>query len=89
MQSDFISCILRSMTSFTVAGTAAEAVALLCKNRDVTQHDLAKFLGITPSAVSQKILGKSTFTLSQIHRIADYFDVSVDALLGREPLEVS
>lgn len=39
--------------------------------------------------MSLKMSGRNVFTLSQIHRIADYFDVSVDALLGREPLEVS
>lgn len=31
----------------------------------------------------------SVFTLRQIRQIADYFDVSVDSLLGREPLEVA
>lgn len=46
-------------------------------------------LGISPAALSLKMSGRNVFTLSQIHRIADYFDVSVDALLGREPLEVS
>jgi len=48
---------------------------------------LANYLGFTTSAVSQKFSG-NCFTLRDVSRIADLFDVSVDSLLGREPLEV-
>ena len=46
-------------------------------------------LHITPGAMSLKMNGKNAFTLSQIRKVADYFDVSVDSLLGRAPLEVA
>lgn len=48
-----------------------------------TRAELAHELSITPSAVTQKFKG-DRFTLRDICRIADLFDVSVDYLLGRE-----
>lgn len=48
-----------------------------------TRAELARELSITPSAVTQKFKG-DRFTLRDICRIADLFDVSVDYLLGRE-----
>jgi len=77
------------MTSQTiVADGAAKAIDLLCESNHVTRAELSRVLHITRSAMSQKMTGKSVFTLSQIRKVADYFDVSVDSLLGREPLEV-
>ena len=51
------------------------------KNR-FKRAGLAAELGISGSAVTQKFKG-DRFTLRDICRIADLFDVSVDYLLGR------
>lgn len=40
------------------------------------------------AAISDKFHGRSNFTLRDVSRIADFFDVSTDLVLGREPLEV-
>ncbi len=77
------------MTKKIAAGGACEAIAWLCQARGIPHIEIARMLGISSAALSLKMSGRNVFTLSQIHRIADYFDVSVDALLGREPLEVS
>ena len=77
-----------NMTSQNVAAGAATAIDLLCKSNHVTRAELSRELHITRSAMSQKMTGKSVFTLRQIRKVADYFDVSVDSLLGRAPLEV-
>ena len=61
----------------------------LMKENHITQRDLAHELGVSEQAISDKFHGRSNFTLRDIARIADYFDVSVDSILGREPLEVS
>lgn len=65
---------------------------LLRQNR-VTQRDLAAALGISGPTMSQKIHGTVAFTVRDLSLIADYFDVSVDFLLGRsdyaKPLEVA
>lgn len=42
----------------------------------------------TEKAISDKFHGRSNFTLRDVSRIADFFDVSTDSLLGREPLGV-
>ena len=56
---------------------------------NIISNFISRELHITRSAMSQKMTGKSVFTLRQIRQIADYFGVSVDSLLGREPLEVA
>lgn len=53
------------------------------RKQHVTQRDLAPVLGVTEQAVSNKFRGRSNFTLRDLSRIADYFDVSLDYLTGR------
>lgn len=77
------------MTKILVAAGAATAIDLLCNSNHISRSELASVLHITPAAMSLKMNGKNVFTLRQIQLIADYFDVSVDSLLGREPLEVA
>ena len=55
---------------------------LLRQNR-VTQRDLAAALGMHEQTFSNKMCGTRPFTLRDLTRIADFFDVSVDFLLGR------
>lgn len=55
----------------------------------VTQRELADSVGMSEQALSNKLRGLKNFTLRDVSRIADFFDVSVDSLLGREPLEVA
>ena len=43
---------------------------------------------MSEQALSNKLRGLKNFTLCDVSRIADFFDVSVDSLLGREPLGV-
>ena len=62
--------------------TSAEHIRELMNANNVSQSDLARELGMTRGAVSQKFKAKR-FTLRDISRIADYFDVSTDWLLGR------
>lgn len=48
------------------------------------QKDLAKVLGVTASVVSQYEKGKALPGYDVMEKIADYFEVSVDYLLGRD-----
>lgn len=43
---------------------------------------------MSEQALSNKLRGLKNFTLRDVSRIADFFDVSTDLVLGREPLEV-
>lgn len=57
-------------------------------------HDAAgSIVVVSAESVSNKMCGTRPFTLRDLTRIADFFDVSVDFLLGRsdyaKPLEVA
>lgn len=56
----------------------------LRERTNTKQKTLAKVLGVTPSVVSQYEKGKALPGYDVMEKIADYFDVSVDYLLGRE-----
>lgn len=57
-----------------------------------TQEDVAKYLGVAPQTIykyEKEINEPDTTTLS---KLADYFNVSVDEILGRtisEPIEIA
>ena len=56
----------------------------LRKARDVTQAQLAEAIGITDRACRRYEAADNEPTLSVIQGIADFFDVSVDFLMGRD-----
>ena len=65
----------------------------LLRAHHLRQRDLAEVLGVSEQAVSDKFHGRTNFTLRDLSRIADHFDVSLDYLTGRsdftKPLEVA
>ena len=56
----------------------------LCKERGITQEDLARRLGIRPSSLSQAI-GRNRLSAEYLERIADALKVSVGELFEHEP----
>lgn len=52
------------------------------RRRQFRRTELARELNVSPSAVTQKFKG-DRFTLRDVCRVADIFDVSTDYLLGR------
>lgn len=59
-----------------------ENIRLLRKSGGFTQEQLAEAMGVTVGAVSKWELGQSAPDLSTLMELADFFDMSVDALLG-------
>lgn len=59
----------------------------LRKERGVLQKDIAKEIGITAAAYSLYEKGKREPSLGTIQKMADYFNVSTDYLIGIEPLQ--
>ena len=57
----------------------------LRKQRGLTQAQLAEAMGVTTGAVSKWEKGQSTPELGLLMELADFFDLSVDALLGFAP----
>lgn len=50
---------------------------------NLSQQQLGEILGISKPAVSDIERGRRTTTIEKLVEIADYFDVSLDYLVGR------
>lgn len=57
----------------------------LRQDRDLLQKDIATFLNITTSAYGFYEQGKRVPDSDTLSKLADFFEVSVDYILGREP----
>ena len=62
----------------------AENIRTFRKARSLTQEQLSKVLGVTPGAVYKWESGLSVPDIQLIMEMADFFDTSVDVLLGYE-----
>lgn len=64
--------------------TMGQIIAQNRKERDMTQEALAEKLGVTNQAVSKWESGQSDPDIAVLPKLADLFEISVDALFGRE-----
>jgi len=55
----------------------------LRKENKVTQQTIADLLSVTKTQISDIENGKTTTSIERLCIIADYFDVSLDYLVGR------
>jgi len=60
-----------------------ENIRALREDRDLTQTELAHVLGVAQNTYSQYETGKIEWTASALLRLAEFYQVSVDYLLGR------
>lgn len=58
-------------------------IVLLLKEQNKTQKDLCDFLGVTKNAFTDWKSGRIKSYTKYLPQIAEYFDVSVDYLLGK------
>ena len=63
-----------------------ERLQTLLKERGVKQNELAKGTGLSPASIHKYLNGAMPGSI-ELGNIADYFDVTTDWLLGREPRE--
>lgn len=61
-----------------------QKIVQLRKSKKITQEELSRKIGVTRSALSQYELGLRQPDYDIVKRMADYFNVSTDYLLGRE-----
>lgn len=59
---------------------------MLRKKANLSQADLAERLNVNQTAVSKWELGRTLPDADTLNRLADIFEVSIDKILGREPL---
>ncbi len=56
----------------------------ICAERRITATEIAPSLNLSATAFMNKKNGNRNFTVNELVRLADIFDVSVDYLLGRD-----
>ena len=61
----------------------AERLRLLRNQKNLKQSELGEIVGLTYTAISDIERGRRTTTIEKLVAIADYFDVSIDYLVGR------
>ena len=62
----------------------AEKLKMLRKEKNITQEEFAKALEVTKGAVAMWETDKRTPEVDTLKKIADYFQVSVDYLIGNK-----
>lgn len=62
----------------------SDKINSLRKEKRMTQKQLATFLDLSPNAICEWEKGRSEPNFETLIKIADFFDVSADYLLGRE-----
>ena len=67
--------------------TISKNITDLRKKKGITQEQLAAALNISPQAVSKWETNTSQPDVQTLPLIADYFDVSIDYLVGRTKLK--
>jgi transcriptional regulator with XRE-family HTH domain len=55
-------------------------------SKKVSQTILATLLGVTKTQISDIENGKTTTSIERLWQLADYFDVSIDYLVGRSDM---
>lgn len=58
----------------------------LREDRDLSQKELATLLDVHQTTYSDYELGNLNIPISSLHKLADFYGVSVDYLLGRTPV---
>lgn len=61
----------------------AERVKESRLNKNIKQSELGEAVGLTYTAISDIERGRRTTTLEKLVALADYFEVSIDYLMGR------
>lgn len=64
----------------------AENLQFLRKEKGITQEELAETFGVTSQSISKWELGINCPDITMLPKIADYYRVSIDELLGYKPL---
>lgn len=62
----------------------AERIAELMRDEGINQVQLAAKIGVKQNTVSSWVLGKKELNISSLWRLADYFEVDIDYLVGRK-----
>lgn len=63
-----------------------ENIKQLMKSENLTQMQLASKIYVGQSTISEWLTGKNEPSIESLWKLADFFDVSVDFLIGRKEI---
>ncbi len=63
-----------------------ERIKDLMNEERISQAELARSVGISQSAVCNWLNGKKEPSIDSLWRLADFFDLSVDYIIGRKEI---
>lgn len=63
-----------------------ERIKDLMNEERISQAELARSVGISQSAVCNWLNGKKEPSIDSLWRLADFFDISVDYIIGRKEI---
>ena len=76
----------RVLEAANITGRVAASLRALRSARNLSQHDLAKLAGVTPSAISQAERAERGLSLTTMARLSDALGIAIDDLLrGEDP----
>ena len=64
------------------AERVADAVRAECARRRITQHQLAKSLGLSQMAVSRRLSGAVALDVNELYAVAQLLDITPAELIG-------
>lgn len=64
----------------------ANIIKYLRQKNKMTQQDLANIVGLTPTGISYWESGKAIPNIDTLEKLAHYFNVTVDYLLGKKEM---
>lgn len=70
------------MSNLTVQDIFSCRLGVLMRGTRTTQQDLAEAIGTTRQAISQYIKGAVLPNIEKLYKLAEYFEVSADWLIG-------
>lgn len=68
-------------------GTFGQRLRELRKQRGISQNELSKHIGVSKSSVNMYERGEREPGFETLEAIADFFNVNMDYLLGRNPID--
>jgi transcriptional regulator with XRE-family HTH domain len=71
----------RVLEAASITGRVAASLRALRRARDLSQHELAKLAGVTPSAISQAERAERGLSLTTMARLSDALGITIDDLL--------
>lgn len=76
----------RVLEAASVTGRIAGSLRALRRTRELSQHDLARLAGVTPSAISQAERAERGLSLTTLARLSAALGITIDDLLrGEDP----